>query len=67
MARAWTERFRSDEDGAVTIDWVVLTAALLTLGVVVAAFIIDSSTDMSNGVGSSLTSATVPSVDWDGP
>ena len=27
--------FRSDESGAVTVDWVVLTAALVGLGVVV--------------------------------
>lgn len=26
-------RFRHDEDGAVTVDWVVLTAAVIGLGV----------------------------------
>ncbi|MEL6411400.1 MAG: hypothetical protein AAGK67_09940 [Pseudomonadota bacterium] len=27
------ENFRSEEDGAVTVDWVVLTAAVVGLGV----------------------------------
>ena len=27
--------FRADEDGAVTVDWVVLTAAIVVLGMVV--------------------------------
>ncbi|MDA3888522.1 MAG: pilus assembly protein [Allgaiera sp.] len=27
--------FRNDEDGAVTVDWVVLTAAIVGLGIVV--------------------------------
>jgi Flp pilus assembly pilin Flp len=29
------KNFRADEDGAVTVDWVVLTAALVILGLVV--------------------------------
>jgi Flp pilus assembly pilin Flp len=29
--------FRSDEDGAVTVDWVVLTAAIVGLGIAVLA------------------------------
>ena len=30
------KNFRRDEDGAVTIDWVVLTAAIVGLGIAVA-------------------------------
>jgi Flp pilus assembly pilin Flp len=30
------KEFRNDEDGAVTVDWVVLTAAIVALGLVVA-------------------------------
>ena len=30
-----TKRFKDDEDGAVTVDWVVLTAAIVGLGVAV--------------------------------
>ena len=29
------KNFRNDEDGAVTVDWVVLTAAVVALGLVV--------------------------------
>ena len=32
-----TKRFKDDEDGAVTVDWVVLTAAIVGLGVAVLA------------------------------
>ncbi len=32
---ALLKNFRSDESGAVTVDWVVLTAAIVGLGVVV--------------------------------
>ena len=30
------KNFRNDEDGAVTVDWVVLTAAVVGIGLVVA-------------------------------
>ncbi|WP_406721280.1 pilus assembly protein [Thioclava litoralis] len=30
-----TKKFRNEEDGAVTVDWVVLTAAIVGLGVAV--------------------------------
>ena len=29
------KNFRNDEDGAVTVDWVVLTAAIVLLGLIV--------------------------------
>lgn len=29
------KNFRNDEDGAVTVDWVVLTAAVVALGIAV--------------------------------
>jgi Flp pilus assembly pilin Flp len=29
------KEFRNDEDGAVTVDWVVLTAAIVALGLLV--------------------------------
>lgn len=31
------KKFRSDESGAVTVDWVVLTAAIVGLGIAVVA------------------------------
>lgn len=32
---AFFKTFRHDEDGAVTVDWVVLTAAIVGLGIAV--------------------------------
>jgi Flp pilus assembly pilin Flp len=34
-----TKRFKDDEDGAVTVDWVVLTAAIVGIAVAVVASI----------------------------
>ncbi len=46
-----TQTFIRDEDGAVTVDWVVLTAAIVGLGIatytVVAGGVSDASTDVS--------------------
>lgn len=42
-----SQHFLSDEDGAVTVDWVVLSAAVIGLGMVVlipVAFSVESST-----------------------
>ncbi len=41
------QRFISSQDGAVTVDWVVLTACLLLLGVIVAGPISRSAVDLS--------------------
>ncbi|REC58955.1 hypothetical protein DRV84_01670 [Rhodosalinus sediminis] len=43
--------FRNDEDGAVTVDWVVLTAAVV--GLAIAAF-----TQINNGAESLATNAS---------
>ena len=39
-------RFKKDESGAVTVDWVVLTGAVVGLGIIIA-----------NTMGSSITTA----------
>jgi Flp pilus assembly pilin Flp len=36
------KNFRNDEDGAVTVDWVVLTAAIVALGLLVGTAVRDS-------------------------
>ncbi len=47
--------FRRDEDGAVTVDWVVLTAAIVGLAVAVIGTIsvgaLDQSTSLGNWLG----------------
>ena len=45
------ERFRKDEDGAVTVDWIVLTAAIIGLAIALLLLIANSATDKSDGVG----------------
>lgn len=55
---SFLKSFRADEDGAVTVDWVVLTAALVGLGVAVIVTIGTATTDKSAGVGAHI--ATVP-------
>ncbi len=40
------KRFENDEDGAVTVDWVVLTAAIVGLGVAVIASVRSATTDL---------------------
>lgn len=49
------KRFARDEDGAVTVDWVVLTAALVTLGLVTMNIIRGGVYDAASDIYSSLT------------
>ena len=46
--------FVADESGAVTVDWVVLTAAIVGLGVLVITSIARGTTDMSTGLNAHL-------------
>ena len=62
---AYIKTFRADEDGAVTVDWVVLTGGVLIFGVIVAAAIADGANHTSMGAGARLADATVPDVRWD--
>ena len=53
--------FRSDEDGAVTVDWVVLTAAIVGLGIAVLASVRSGATTMATGVETELKTS-VPKI-----
>ena len=46
--------FRNDEDGAVTVDWVVLTAAIVGLGIAVLAAVSGGVKDLSGDISSQL-------------
>ena len=48
--------FRADEDGAVTVDWVVLTAAMVAFGAGIALSLSTAATAPAEGIGSELTS-----------
>ena len=45
------KRFKKDEDGAVTVDWVVLTAGIVGLGVVATIALYEDTGSISNRTG----------------
>ncbi len=53
------KRFMTDDDAAVTVDWVVLTAAIVGLGIVVLQPIATGTTSMSNSVGGYINNVPV--------
>jgi Flp pilus assembly pilin Flp len=53
------KNFRNDEDGAVTVDFVVLTAAIVVLGLAVGGAISNGAKGLANDVKSELDSTCV--------
>jgi Flp pilus assembly pilin Flp len=53
------KNFRDDENGAVTVDWVVLTAAIVGLGIAVLTSVSGGVTDLSGDISDQLTSQTI--------
>ncbi len=51
--------FRKDEDGAVTVDWVVLTAAIVGLGIAVLTSVSGGTTSLADKISSELGSMTI--------
>ncbi|AKS45296.1 hypothetical protein SAMN05444287_0388 [Octadecabacter temperatus] len=51
--------FRAREDGAITVDWVVLTAAIVGLAIALIALIAAGATDKSTSVGAFLSSQEI--------
>jgi Flp pilus assembly pilin Flp len=54
--------FRADEDGAVTVDWVVLTAAIVGLGIAVLGSVKGGAEGMADNIGTELSTTTVPNI-----
>ncbi|MCC5991091.1 MAG: hypothetical protein JJT99_01075 [Rhodobacteraceae bacterium] len=54
--------FAADESGAVTVDWVVLTAAIVGLGIAVIASVRTGTSDLAGNIQSSLTGASVATL-----
>ena len=48
------KNFRNDEDGAVTVDFVVLTAAIVVLGLAVGGAISSGAEDLANEIETQL-------------
>lgn len=53
------KNFRKDEDGAVTVDWVVLTAAVVGLGVAAYSAIETETTALASDIGATIESENV--------
>ncbi|MFG6660998.1 hypothetical protein [Sulfitobacter sp. 915] len=51
------KRFARDEDGAVTVDWVVLTAAVVALAAVAFGSIETSTSNLATGIAAKITEA----------
>ena len=51
--------FAADESGAVTVDWVVLTAAIVGLGIAVIASVRTGTESVGNQIQASLSSAEI--------
>ncbi len=54
-------QFAKDENGAVTVDWVVLTGAIVGLAVAVVGTISNGALDHSRGLGQHLSVKSVAS------
>ena len=55
----FARKIRNEEDGAVTVDWVVLTAAVVGLGAAALTLVRDNTKTLTDKVGSYLSSAEV--------
>ena len=53
------KNFVNDEDGAVTVDWVVLTAAIVGLGLAVMAAVTNGLSNVSGKIETELTGTTI--------
>lgn len=51
--------FHANESGAITVDWVVLTAALVGMALGVVAIITTAAQDPADGLGANLAEQTV--------
>jgi Flp pilus assembly pilin Flp len=51
------KNFRNDEDGAVTVDWVVLTAAIVALGLAVGGSVATNTKTVSSGTAAAILTA----------
>ncbi|WP_172297518.1 hypothetical protein [Pseudoruegeria sp. HB172150] len=59
----WTSKikaFLDDESGAVTVDWVVLTAALIGLALAIMATIGGSAQDVADEIATTMTERGIP-------
>jgi Flp pilus assembly pilin Flp len=53
------KNFHADEDGAVTVDWVVLTAAVVGLGIAAIATVQGGVEGLASSIASGVNDATI--------
>ena len=53
------KNFKNDESGAVTVDWVVLTAAIVLLGAAVGSSVKTGATDLGDALGADMTATSL--------
>lgn len=58
--------FAADESGAVTVDWVVLTAAIVGLGIAVIASVRGGVEDLGTAIATALDASVTPLCDIPG-
>ena len=52
-------RFWQDEDGAITVDWVMVTASVVALAIAVLNLVGDSSMEVTKKISQEMATATV--------
>jgi Flp pilus assembly pilin Flp len=62
MPRARLARFLKDEDGAVTVDWVALTGAMVGLAVLIVLDIAEGATNVSGEIGAELSNSHISDI-----
>jgi Flp pilus assembly pilin Flp len=62
----FVKNFRNDEDGAVTVDWVVLTAAVVGLAIAAYGSISSGAADMTAQTSTFLNSQTIGDASFGG-
>lgn len=62
MSSTCIQQFLRDEEGAVTVDWVVLTAAVVGLAFAVVLAIQAGATDKSGSIGAELSEAEIKPI-----
>jgi len=55
------KNFSRDESGAVTVDWVVLTAAIVGLGIAVLTSVSGGTTSLANKISNEINNMSVSS------
>jgi Flp pilus assembly pilin Flp len=64
MSATFIQLFLKDEDGAVTVDWVVLTGAVVGLAFAVVLAIQAGATDTAGSIGARLSQAEITNIEF---